>query len=317
VPWTGARVLLLRLGLTLVVSELSYRFVETPVRRMDLAAAFRSLVSSGPVIQRSRAVRVIFAVAAAVGLTVGLLRGGPVRAAGAEAASLAPLAPAVLADATPVRHVAEEPTGGAPPQPDPAAPVAGRGIPVDPAWPKTLTLLTDSVTLGVRQALPAALPDWKVEVVGRPALMVKQVVPEFLRGRNVGSVVVVGVAYNSLFEKNRRNFDRWAAIWDREAETLLADLRARGAKKIVWVTLREPTPDIVTDRGRSQYGLYAWFFPYVNERLRALAERHPEIALADWRAVSDIPGVTYDLIHLSNPGVKLMTSTITAAVLGP
>ena len=193
----------------------------------------------------------------------------------------------------------------------------GRGIPIDPAWPKTLTLLTDSVTLGVRLALPAALPDWKVEVVGRPALMVKQVVPEFLRGRGVGSVVVVGVAYNSLFEKNRRNYDRWAAIWDREAERLLSDLRARGAKKFVWVTLREPTPDVVTDRGRTQYGLYAWFFPYVNERLRALAERHPELALADWRAVSDVPGVTYDLIHHSSAGITLMTTTITAAVLGP
>ena len=44
---------------------------------------------------------------------------------------------------------------------------------------------------------------------------------------------------------------------------------------------------------------------------------YPEIALADWRAVSDVRGVTYDLIHLSNAGIKLMTSTITAAVLGP
>jgi hypothetical protein len=257
---------------------------------------------------------VILAVAAVVGLTVALLRGGPVRAAGAQAATVAPV---LLADATPPRSIAEDATAAPPAASDPAAPVPGRGIPIDPAWPKTLTLVTDSVTLGVRQALPAALPDWKVDVVGRPALMVKQVVPEFLRGRSVGSVVVVGVAYNSLFEKNRRNYGGWAALWDREAEALLSELRARGAKKIVWVTLREPTPDVVTDRGRSQYGLYAWFFPYVNERLRALAERHPEIALADWRAVSDVPGVTYDLIHLSNAGIKLMTSTITAAVLGP
>ncbi|HEY4016144.1 MAG TPA: acyltransferase family protein [Polyangiaceae bacterium] len=314
VPWTGARVVLLRLGLTLVASELSYRFVEMPARRMDFAASFRPLVSGGSAAQRARAVKAMVAAAVAVGVTMALLRAGPVRAAGGEAMASSPV---VLADSTPLGNAAEEPAAPPLPSSTPPSPVVGRGVPIDPAWPKTLTLLTDSVTLGVKQALPAALPDWKVEVVGRPALMVKQVVPEFLRGRGVGSVVVVGVAYNSLFEKNRRNFKGWAALWDREAEALLSDLKARGAKKIVWVTLREPTPDVVTDRGRSQYGLYAWFFPYVNERLRALAERHPELGLADWRAVSDVPGVTYDLIHLSNAGVKLMTSTITAAVLGP
>jgi peptidoglycan/LPS O-acetylase OafA/YrhL len=314
----GARLFALRLVLTLVVSELCYRFIETPLRQADLAAMFRALALGGSAVQRNRAWRAVGAVAVVAALTVGLLSGGPVRAAGGDSAAAGATGSWVLADSAPFKdghHADRVVTPGS--MAGPASPVVGRGIPVDPSWPKTLTLLTDSVTLGVKMSLPAALSDWKVEVVGRPALMVKQVVPEFLRGRTVGSVVVVGLAYNSLFEKNRRNYDRWAALWDREADTLLSDLGARGAKKVVWVTLREPSPEVVTDKGKSQYGLYAWFFPYVNERLHALVERHPEVGLADWMAVSNVPGVTYDLIHLSSGGVKLMTSTITAAVLGP
>jgi hypothetical protein len=147
--------------------------------------------------------------------------------------------------------------------------------------------------------------------------MVKQVVPEFLNARGVGSVVVVALAYNSLFERDRKNYQRWTEIWDRSAERLVSDLKACGAKKIVWVTLREPAPEFVTDAGRDQFERYAWFFPYANERIRALAARHPDLALADWEAVSNVPGLTKDLIHLSPAGVSLMTETITRAVLGP
>jgi hypothetical protein len=189
-------------------------------------------------------------------------------------------------------------------------------IPLDPAWPKTLTLLSDSVGLGLSRALPAALPGWKVEILGRPALMVKQVVPEFLNARAVGSVVVIALAYNSLFEKDRKNYAHWRGIWDRSAERLLSDLKGCGAKKLVWITLREPSAELVTDSGRDQYERYAWFFPYVNERIRALAERHPELTLADWQAVSNLPDLTKDLIHLSPSGVSLMTETVARAVLG-
>jgi hypothetical protein len=133
----------------------------------------------------------------------------------------------------------------------------------------------------------------------------------------VGSVVVIGLAYNSLFEKDRKNYDRWSGIWDRSAEHLLSDLKACGAKKIVWITLREPAAELVTDAGRDQYRDYAWFFPYVNERIRALSGHHPELSVADWQAVSNVPDITKDLIHLNPAGARLMTDTITHAVLEP
>jgi lysophospholipase L1-like esterase len=193
--------------------------------------------------------------------------------------------------------------------------VFGRGVTLDPSWPKTLTLVTDSVTLGAATALRSALPGWQVQVLGKPALMIKQAVPLYLPpGRRVGSVVVVGLGYNSLWQPDRANFTAWADQFDREADALISQLRSRGAKKIVWVTLRQPARGIVTADGEYQYEHYAWFFPYVNSRLRALVHREPDIALADWAAVSDREGLTYDLIHLDPAGARLMAHVIADAV---
>ena len=195
--------------------------------------------------------------------------------------------------------------------------VPGRGVALDPRWPKTLTLVTDSVTLGAADALRAALPGWHVDVLGRPALMIDQAAPEYLPpGRRVGSVVVVGLGYNSLWERNRAHYAAWSGAFDREANDLVTLLRRRGAHKIVWVTLRQPSPSVVTAAGRYQYDHYAWFFPYVNQRLHALVHRQPEIALADWSAVSDRAGLTYDLIHLAPRGARLMARVIATSVTG-
>jgi len=292
---SDAPLLGLRLALTFVVAELCYRFVEQPIRAGGLARL------------RTRPWLLGASGAALAALVLAWLGVPGVRSADArDAASTAPATPELEKTDHPVGQLAAA-------RP---APRSTARIPLDPNWPKTLTLLTDSVGLGLSQALPAALPGWKVEVLGRPALMVKQVVPEFLNARAVGSVVVIALGYNSLFERDRKNYQRWSGIWDRSAERLLSDLKACGAKKLVWITLREPSAELVTSTGRDQYERYAWFFPYVNERIWALAEHHPELTLADWRAVANLPELTKDLIHLSPTGVTLMTDTVTRAVRG-
>jgi hypothetical protein len=290
------------LALTFAAAELCYRFVEQPIR----AGALGRL--------RTRPWLLGASGATLAALALGLISVSGARLAAARVA--APHSPSPAASARPPAALGEALTSLHAAAPAFETPAAKPGLPLDPSWPKTLTLLSDSVGLGLSRALPAALPGWKVEILGRPALMVKQVVPEFLNARAVGSVVVIALAYNSLFERDRKNYERWSGIWDRSAERLLSDLKACGAKKLVWITLREPSAELVTDAGRDQYERYAWFFPYVNERIRALAERHPELTIADWQAVANHPDLTKDLIHLSPTGVSLMTETITRAVLG-
>jgi lysophospholipase L1-like esterase len=180
-------------------------------------------------------------------------------------------------------------------------------------------VITDSVVLGAKPALFKSLSDWKITFEGRPALMVKTAVGEIKRsGQMMPPVAVVALGYNSLWEKDRKHFERWAEKFDREAESMIALLTSRGAKKVVWVMLRELTPELVTKKGMRQYKKAAWYFPYVNERLKALCEKHPELALADWPSASQELGLTYDAIHLNTKGAKVMVDVIRAAIgLGP
>jgi formylglycine-generating enzyme required for sulfatase activity len=192
------------------------------------------------------------------------------------------------------------------------------GVALDPSWPKQVFVIADSVMLGARPALAKGLPDWQVTLIGRPALMIPQGMQE-LPGR-IGSVAVVALGYNSLWQKDRQNFQRWADNFDKTAEAMLTALKARGARKVVWVMLRELRPDNVPGNGTAtmQTSKYGWYFPYVNERLRALKERHPEIALADWATAARHAGLTYDAIHLNPRGAELMVDVVRTAIgLGP
>ena len=140
-----------------------------------------------------------------------------------------------------------------------------------PGWARArrATVLVDSVLLGGFPALRAARPCWRVSMYGRPALMVRIAEQQLrARGRRVAPLVVVGLAYNSLWERRRHRHAYWAARFDRDARRLLRTLHRLGARQIVWVTLREPTRKTVPPRARSELGLYSWYFPYVNGRLR-------------------------------------------------
>jgi hypothetical protein len=182
------------------------------------------------------------------------------------------------------------------------------------AKPRRMTVLVDSVLLSGKDKLHPVMPCWRKSLRGRPALMVRFAERELRTGaRRVAPLVVIGLGYNSLWERGRRNFSTWAARFDREALRLLATLRRRGARQFIWVTLREPTARTVPPYARSELSLYSWYFPWVNERLHQLDERRDDLVLADWAAVSRRPGLTYDTIHLNERGALLMARTIKRA----
>jgi len=176
-------------------------------------------------------------------------------------------------------------------------------------------VLVDSVLLGGVDALRQRLGGWTVEVVGHPAVMIRAIERQLrTRRARVASLAVVGVGYNSLWEQGRRNYAVWAAEFDRQARRLRGTLRRRGARQIVWVTLREARGSVIPANSRWQHRRYAWYFPYVNERLRRLDRAHDDLIVADWAAVSDRSGITYDAIHLDPDGAALMSRTIRRAI---
>ena len=191
------------------------------------------------------------------------------------------------------------------------------GVPFDPSWPKQLVVVTDSVLLGATPTLVKSLSDWRVTVVGRSAMMIPNAMAALRAQPGAAApVAVVGLGHNSVWEKDRKNFARWAAQFDKSVEDMLALLTQRGTRKIVWLTLRELTPDLLPGPEVSPmvYREWAWWFPYANERLRAIKQRHPDMALADWTRVARRPGVTYDGIHVNVPGAELMTALLRVAI---
>lgn len=187
------------------------------------------------------------------------------------------------------------------------------GIAYDPAWPKTLLFLADSVVLGIKPAVAKGLPGWQVSYAGRPSLMLVNALEEVRqRTEPMPSVVVIGLGYNTLWSRqNRALSDKFDAAGDE----LLRILKAKGARKIVWVLLRELTPDmankgVITSKMLGDYRHYA----EINQRLRALKERNPELALADWVTPGRSAGLTVDAVHLNGRGATLMLEIVKPAI---
>ena len=182
-----------------------------------------------------------------------------------------------------------------------------------PGWAKRkqMTVLVDSVLLGASPVLRVQRPRWRVRVRGKPALMIDMAERELRAiGRRVAPLVVVGLGYNSLWERRRRRHAFWARRFDRDAVRLIRTLRRLGAREIVWVTLREPTAKTVPPHARDELGQYNWYFPYVNGRLRWLDRRIDDLVLANWAAVSRRAGITYDSIHVNQKGARIMSRLI-------
>ena len=186
-----------------------------------------------------------------------------------------------------------------------------------PSWlaGRRASLLVDSVLLGGVQTVRGNLRGWQVDVLGRAAVMVPKIEEDIRVGATrIAPLAIVGVGYNSLWERGRKNYRHWAQEFDRSVTKLVRTLRRQGAEQIVWVTLRTPRRSVVPVSSRWQFDKYSWYFSYVNERLRLLDARSPDVVLADWAKVSNRPGLTYDAIHLDPDGQALMARTIRKAI---
>jgi hypothetical protein len=187
---------------------------------------------------------------------------------------------------------------------------------VKPRWwtARRQLVLVDSVLLGGVAALKDALPRWKAQVVGEPAIMLPAMEERMAARERVPRLIVLGIGYNSIWERRRSNYSTWARKFDGEAEDLLATLRRKGARQFIWVTLRDARRSVIPSSALWQYDRYAWYFPYVNERLLRLDRKRGDLVLARWNLVSDKRGLTYDAIHLDPDGAAVMARTIEQAI---
>src|SRR5215216_3952513 len=318
VPIEGLPLLVLRLGLTLVLAELSYRYVETPIRRGALGRAWRQLREAQGFRCWEIGVRwagtfvPLLAVCAVLGVAVAEAR--------------VPEAPSYLStkrihleapDPSPEpsetawrdtsntgasSHVPEldavkdsgDPAGASERENRPrtrgtAAERAGKAT-VSSAGAPTVTAIGDSAMLGAVDALRQEVPNLAViDARGSREFPEAIAVLRQLRASGeLGDVVVVHIGNNGIFA-------------DEQFDQMMRVLRGVGLVLVVNVTV----PDS-----------YSW--APNNEVLAEGVQRYPNRAvLVDWHGTSaGHPEYFWDGIHLTPQGARAYANVISAAYEG-
>jgi peptidoglycan/LPS O-acetylase OafA/YrhL len=293
----GWQLLALRLGITFLLAEISYRIVERPVRSGALGRAWRTF-RDGRGLRRwagglrwatppgiaagAAAVLAVFAIAAEPPAAPEYLAVESVRIS-------SPVSPGV-------QQSAQAATAGQPPAESQQAPAGGSELvsavsgPSDISAPVygvapgvAVTVLGDSVMVGAANNLAAAIPSADIDAaIGRQAQTALDILNERRSAQALGDAVIIHIGNNGVF--TTKQFDAMMQT--------LADRRV-----VIFVNVKVPR---------------SWEQPN-NEVIASGVPRYGNAALVDWHAASvDRPELFYeDGIHLRAPGVQLYTSLIT------
>ncbi|MEQ8719329.1 MAG: acyltransferase family protein [Acidimicrobiales bacterium] len=322
VDLSGWRLHALRIAVTLVLAEVSYRFVETPMRRDGVGATLRRWAGSvrAPSLSLRPAMVAVVVVAAAGGLIVPRVDAG----GGASVEVAAPPPPAEGGPAGPggvpvVPTPEPTPEPSVAPTPDPAPDPTPPGEPnpgpsitptpdptevptpdptevptpsptpdPGPAVPGRVVALGDSVMLGAAGPLGASFPELVINAEeARHWTKTVDALSEMVAAGQVGDVVVIHTGHNGPI--NAGAFD-----------AMMAPLA--GVERVFVLTVR------VTQRWQD----------VVNAELWAGAARYDNVTVLDWYDYSrDQPGwFVVDGTHMEYVGQQWYAAFIAAAVGG-
>ncbi|HEX4017835.1 MAG TPA: acyltransferase family protein, partial [Frankiaceae bacterium] len=307
---TGTANLILRLGLTAIAAELSWRFLEQPIRHGALGrllAACRALGQRQAAASQRNLARTSVSFGVAAVLVLSFLAVDR-HSSSASEASIDTAPPPVTAPPSAVSSSAPKPT----PSPDgtlarnvvptkaptvaPSTRPAARTTTQAPTAPHTtapgrkvtssVTAWGDSVMLGARYGLAFDIPGVLVDaVVGRQAGALPSGLAQLRKDGELGREVVIHVGDNGLFLRSTLD----------NALTSLAD-----RQRVVLVTVRVPR---------------RWQDP-VNSLLKSVAAGHKNVVIADWYAASAGHPEYFvrDGVHLTSPGIAAFAALIAHAL---
>ncbi|MHB9090127.1 MAG: acyltransferase family protein [Chloroflexota bacterium] len=328
IPLDGLPLLASRLGLTVLLASISYRYVETPIRRGAFGRAWHDLT-------RARGLRLLSLGARWASVTVAVAAGSIILGSSVANAQR-PALPAYLAmgrvdtvnvpterplpdpaqtptlvssaqvaDATTEARGEATPTAiGAPspvatPSPVPSTAPSAMPPPGPTATPdadgyfaftdERVIAIGDSVMAGAWKELKRAFPNLGIDAeINRQAPAGTALLREFKAAGKIGRVVVVHLGSNGLFTP--KQFD--------EMMEVLADV-----PRVVFVNAKVPR---------------VWEGP-TNETIANGVRRYPNAVLVDWRAASqDRPEYFRDDgIHTLPAGARAYANLIGAAVVTP
>ncbi len=264
IPLDGPALLALRLGLTFLVAEISYRYVEIPIRRGAIGAFITRWREAEPD-ERAYLRRRVLASSGVAIAALGLMGAGLATAKPVDQAIPADVAAAIgIDDGGPTEILIDEPgtapspAASASPSPEgegkPATPSAD-GLPTNSNG--ALTAIGDSVMLGVASQLMAKIDGSKVDAeVSRQASGVLERVKRLSRKDLLAPTVVIHTGTNGFVTEDQL----------REMLDILSD-----RERVVVVNTNVPR---------------SWMEPN-NELIAKVVPDYPNAVIADWYAVSE------------------------------
>jgi hypothetical protein len=275
ISMTGTPHLILRLAVTVALAELSFRYVEQPIRHGALGRWFKQLrASTGSERMAMWARTAVVSGSLLLGivlLTIGLASGKPAPPPpGFEAASLRTATTTTTAPAT---TASSQPAGATGTPPPTAAP--------NPAVPR-ITLVGDSVMVGAANALVQALGPVNIDAaVNRQFGQAIDILRAYKEQGKLSDTVVVHMGTNGVITQGHMD-----AIYQ-----ILGD-----RKRVVFVNLKVPR--------RWEQG--------DNDVIAANVAKHPNSVLIDWHNIGGAhPEYFYeDGIHLRPDGARAYAELI-------
>lgn len=289
--WIGLGVLIA----TLIAAELSYRFVETPVRRLGLIASLRLLAVQFRVGAgrrgRLKAVSLIAAGVLVLGGTSAAIAAAPSESSGEAAVATgraaldrATRSPTPTPTATPAPTATARPSAPAPGQPPNAQPTpTPRPSPVGGS---EITAVGDSVMLAAAPALLERFPGIEIDAeVSRSSWAGPGILERLDAQGRLRDYVVVALGTNGPVD----------------AASLESMARIAGPDRhLILVNAAAPRD----------------WIPAVNADLAAFAKAHPGVVIADWSAaIGGSPELLAgDAIHPDADGARVFAETVAHSV---
>lgn len=281
----GWLLLTLRLILTFAVAEVSYRFVEMPVRNGALGRWWAGRSQPGGLIpaKARRPVLLGGAITLCVILAFAVATPSPaslhgVDLSGASIDEVGNVVEVSSVSVSPTTPATTIPTGGIPTSTTAVVPAPGAG--------SSTIAIGDSVLLGARSAVRNQLPGITVNAdVGRQFNVLSWLIPILQKSGDITSDVIIHLGTNGP---------------PTESDLRKALDSLDGVRRVVLVTTREP---------RSWQDL-------TNDRIRAAAEGRTNVVVADWFATSAGHPEFFveDGVHLTVAGADAYAATLAAAL---
>ncbi|MGD8192124.1 acyltransferase family protein [Brevibacillus ginsengisoli] len=269
---------ILQVGASVVLAELSWRFIEEPIRNGGLSKVWKQMRAREK--QRNRIGRKMASVCMVFLLVIPLV--------GLTSCTSSTTTASVSHDGTLQSNQTSRPADSSMPKPNSSKPNSSKqpvGTP-KPITGQGVTVIGDSISLDIASSLHNLLPGITVDgKVGRQLSQAKDLIDELKTKGELGDVVIIELGTNGTFS-------------EKTLDTLLNSLK--NAQQIVLVNTRVPRP---------------WEHD-VNLSLARASKQFSNVTLVDWYTASTDKDSYFsrDGVHLTEEGAKVYASLVAEAI---